>query len=52
MVQFARQNQLPLTEVLQWEPRDFDTWLALDEKDGQEARFARLRREHGEQYGR
>ncbi len=43
MVAFARHARLPLTEVLQWHPRDIETWMALDEVEAQEQRFAAMR---------
>lgn len=52
IVAFARQRGLSLTEVMQWHPRDFDTWVALDEEESEEGRFAQLRREHNEAMGR
>lgn len=39
---FARRTGQPFLDVLAWHPRDFDTWLALDEADAQDARFRHL----------
>lgn len=49
---FAKATGQPLLQVLQWHPRDLDTWMAQLEEEAQEARFAQLREEHNEQMGR
>lgn len=41
-----------MSSVLDWHPRDLDTWMNFDAQAEQEARFARLHSEHSEQHGR
>jgi hypothetical protein len=49
---FARGSGQSFLEVLQWHPRDIDTWLAEAtaerEQQEQDERFAQLQREHQE----
>lgn len=53
MVTFVRSHPgLSLTEVLTWHPRDFDTWLTLDEQESEDGRFGQLHRDHSEKMGR
>jgi hypothetical protein len=41
-IAFARANSLSLMEVLQWHPRDMDTWAALNQAEAQDRRFEQM----------
>ncbi len=56
LILFCMKFDQPLSEVLQWHPRDMDTWIALalaeTEQAEQDRRFEKLREEHATNMGR
>jgi hypothetical protein len=52
LVWFARHSGQSFLEVLEWHPRDIDTWIQLDLQKASEDRMESARQELKRQMGR